>query len=77
MYQNYIIEVKRLPSGDFEHNVFWVYDEDETKARLKAEAKYHEILASAAVSENKEHSAVMFTSKAEVIGSWCYEHTEG
>ena len=49
MTQYYIVEIKMV-NGEFEHQVHWAYDADATTARLKAESKYHEVLAAAAVS---------------------------
>lgn len=74
MYQYYVVEVLKNTSGEFEHNVFWLYDEDDTTARLKAESKYHEILSNAAISTNLTHSAIMFSSTADALGNWCYTH---
>ena len=51
MNQFYIIEIQKYVNGEFGHIVHFAYDEDPTKARLKAESKYHEVLAAAAVSE--------------------------
>ena len=74
MYQFYIIEVKKDANGEFEHNVNWVWDANPDKARLKGEAKYHEILATAAVSEYAEHSAILFSSEGFPIMHQCYKH---
>lgn len=74
MYQYYVIEVQKSANGDFGHNVFWAYDEDADKARLKGEAKYHEILSYGAVSEMVEHSAIMFASDGTPIMHQCYKH---
>jgi hypothetical protein len=76
VYQYYVVEVIRNKSKEFEHNVFWLYDEDDAKARLKGESKYHEILTSAAVSEHPEHSAILFSSKGLPLMFQCYEHEE-
>lgn len=76
MYQNYIVEVKKFHNGEFEHNVFWVYDTDSDKARLKAESKYHEILSVAAVSNTAEHSAILFSSQGFPMMYQCYKHQE-
>ena len=51
MNQYYIFEIQRYINGEFGHIVHFAYDANATKARLKAEAKYHEVLAAAAVSE--------------------------
>lgn len=74
MYQYYVVEIIKMQSGEFEHNVFWLYDADDKKAMLKGESKYHSILAAAAVSEHKEHSAILFSSKGLPMASQCYEH---
>lgn len=76
MYQNYVVEIKKTQSGDFEHNVFWLYDEDEAKAMLKAEAKYHAILAEAALSTMAEHAAILFTSAGVHCRNEVYRHSE-
>lgn len=74
MTQLYVIEVKKNINDEFEHNVNWVWDEDPNKARLKGESKYHEILAAAAVSDMKEHSAILFTSEGFPLMHNCYKH---
>ena len=74
MYQNYVVEVKKTQQGEFEHNVFWLYDEDPDKAMLKAESKFHEILSAAAVSMMAEHSAILFTSEGFPKDHKCYKH---
>ena len=76
MYQYYVVEIIKMQSGEFEHNVFWLYDADDKKAMLKGESKYHSILATAAVSEHPEHSAILFSSKGLPMASQCYEHGE-
>lgn len=74
MYQYYVAEIKKDVNGEFEHNVFWLYDENADKARLKGESKYHEVLAAAAVSELAEHAAIMFSSEGLPIMHQCYKH---
>lgn len=74
MTQFYIVEVKELFNGEFEHQVYWVWDEDTDKARLKAEAKFHEVLAVAATSETKAHSAIMFSTEGFPLRNECYKH---
>lgn len=74
MNQFYIIEIQQYVSGEFGHIVHFAYDENPTKARLKAEAKYHEVLASAAVSELPQHSATLLTSDGRAIMNQCYKH---
>lgn len=74
MYQNYIVEIKQFHSGEFEHNVNWVWDEDADKAMQKAESKFHEILATAAVSDTASHAAILFTSEGFPVRNECYKH---
>ena len=74
MTQFYIVEVKEFFNGEFEHQVYWVWDEDTDKARLKAEAKFHEVLAVAATSETKAHSAIMFSTEGFPLRNECYKH---
>lgn len=74
MTQLYIVEVKKNANQEFEHNVFWVYDEDPDKARLKGESKYYEVLSAAAISDVAEHSAILFTSEGFPLMHQCYKH---
>ena len=74
MNQFYIIEIQQYVNGEFGHIVHFAFDENATKARLKAEAKYHEVLASAAVSELPQHSATLLTSDGRAIMNQCYKH---
>lgn len=75
MMQYYIIEIQQNAAGEFGHIVHWAYDADPTKARLKAESKYHEVLAAAAISELPQHSASLLTSDGRCIMNQCYRHT--
>ena len=74
MTQFYIIEIKQLNNGEFEHNVYYAWDENVQKARLKAESKYHEILAQAAVSDTKRHSAIIVSEESFPVVNQCYRH---
>lgn len=74
MYQFYIVEIKKNQQGEFEHEVFWVFDADATKAQQKGESKYHEVMSRAAVSEYAEHSAILFAADASPILHGCYKH---
>lgn len=74
MFQNYVVEIRKNASGEYEHDVFWEYDEDADKAMLKAESKYHEVLSRAAVSTWAEHSAILFTSEGFPKDHKCYKH---
>lgn len=74
MNQFYIIEIQQYANGEFGHIVHFAYDENATTARLKAESKYHEVLASAAISELPQHSATLLTSDGRAVMSQCYKH---
>ena len=74
MNQFYIIEIQQYINGEFGHIVHFAYDENATKARLKAESKYHQVLASAAVSELPQHSATLLTSDGRAVMNQCYRH---
>lgn len=74
MYQNYVVEIRKNAAGEYEHDVFWAYDEDADQAMLKAESKYHEVLSRAAVSTYAEHSAILFTSEGFPKDHKCYKH---
>lgn len=75
MYQYYVVEIKENTIGEFEHQTYWLWDESEKKAELKGEAKYHEIMATAAISEYPHHSAILFSSEATPIMFGHYDHT--
>ncbi len=74
MYQYYIIEIQKHANGEFGHIVHWAYDENADRARLKAEAKYHEVLAAAAVSDLPQHAAALLASDGAEIMRQCYYH---
>lgn len=74
MYQNYVVEIKQNQNGEFEHNVFWEYDENADKALLKAKSRYHAILSAAAVSNMAAHAAILFTSEGFPLLNECYKH---
>ena len=74
MTQLYVVEVQKSQEGVFGHNVFWLYDEEPEKARLKGEAKYHEVLAAAALSDMAEHAAILFESNGVPLMHQCYKH---
>lgn len=76
MNQYYIFEIQQYDNGEYGHIVHFAYDEDATKARLKAESKYHEVLAAAAISELKSHSATLLTADGRAIVTQCYKHTK-
>lgn len=74
MTQFYIIEIQQYPSGEFGHIVHFAFDADPDKARLKAEAKYHEVLAAAAVSSLPSHAATIIASDGFPVVYQCYHH---
>lgn len=74
MNQYYIIEIQQYVSGEYGHIVHFAYDVDASKARLKAESKYHEVLAAAAVSELPSHSATLLTADGRSVMNQCYKH---
>lgn len=74
MYQFYTAEIRKTQSGEFEHDINYFWDENETKAQLKGEAKFHEILSRAAVSDYAEHAAILFSSRGNRIMDKCYRH---
>lgn len=76
MTQFYIIEIKQLLNGEYEHAVHYAWDEDANKARLKAESKYHEVLATGAVSETLKHSAIIISDEAFPVMNQCYYHEQ-
>lgn len=74
MTQYYIFEVQQYANGEFGHLVHFAYDEDATRARLKAESKYHEVLSAAAISELPQHAATLLTSDGRAVMNQCYKH---
>lgn len=80
MNQYYIIEIQQywdedgITPGEYGHIVHFAYDDNPTTARLKAESKYHEVLASAAISQLPQHSATLLTSDGRAIANQCYHH---
>lgn len=74
MNQYYIMEIQQYANGEYGHIVHFAYDEDASKARLKAESKYHEVLAAAAISELQSHAATLLTTDGRAIMNQCYKH---
>lgn len=74
MNQYYIIEIQQNQNGQYSHLVHWAYDADVNQARLKAQSTYHTILAAAAISNLKSHSATLIASDGRVIMNQCYKH---
>ena len=74
MYQFYILEIQQYANGTFGHLVHYAYDENADAARLKAEAKYHQVLAAAAVSNLPSHSATIIAQDGFPVMYQCYKH---
>ena len=74
MYQFYILEIQQYADGTFGHLVHYAYDENADKARLKAEAKYHQVLSAAAVSNLPSHSATIIAQDGFPVMHQCYKH---
>ena len=74
MVQFYTAEITKNANGEYSHDIKWHWDEDATKAQLKGEAKYHEIMSRAAVSNFAEHAAILFSSEGFPIMNHCYKH---
>ena len=74
MTQFYVVEIQQYTNGEYGHIVHYAFDADPDKARLKGEAKYHEVLAAAAVSELPTHAAIMFSTEGFPIMNQCYKH---
>ncbi len=75
MNQYYIIEIQKYEDGTYGNIVHSAYDENPTIARLQAESKYHQVLASAAISTLPSHSATLLTCDGRLIMNQCYIHT--
>lgn len=75
MYQYYIIEIQKYANGEYGHLVHWASDENADRARMKAESKYHEVLAAAAISELPQHAAALLASDGAELMRQCYYHT--
>lgn len=74
MTQYYVIELQKYVDGSYGDIKHIAYDEDATKARLKAESKFYEVLSAAAISEIPVHAAIMFTSEGVPIMNQRYVH---
>lgn len=74
MTQFYIVEIQKTHSGEYSHLVHWAFDENPDVARQKGESVYHSVLASAAISDTAEHSAIMFSTEGFPLMNQCYKH---
>lgn len=76
MYQYYIIEIQKSHAGEYAHLIHWEYDANADIARQKAEAKFHAVLAAAAVSDTAMHSATLISAEGTPLRNECYHHSE-
>lgn len=76
MAQYYVIEIQQYQNGEYGHIVHFAFDADTEKARLKGEAKYHEILSAAALSNLPSHAATLIASNGFPIMHQCYVHEQ-
>lgn len=74
MTQYYVIELQKYVDGSYGDIKHVTWDEDPTKARLKAESKFYEVLSAAAISELPVHAAIMFTSDGVPVMHQRYVH---
>ena len=76
MHQYYVLEIQQYQNGEYGHIVHYVQDADATKASLKGESKYHEVLAAAAISEIPMHGAILINAEGcTPIMYQCYSHS--
>lgn len=74
MYQFYIVEIKKTPAGEYEHNVQWAWDANQDLAQRKAESKAYELLTEAALSNTQTHSVTVLSDEGFVVFSKCYHN---
>lgn len=74
MTQFYIIEIKQLSNGEYEHEVSWAFDADADAARLKGESTYYDKLSKAAVSNYAQHSVTLISDEGFPVMNKCYKH---
>ena len=74
MFQFYIVEIKKSPSGEYEHNVDWAFDENQDLAQRKAESKAYGRLEDAALSETSTHSVTVLSEEGFKVLDKCYHN---
>lgn len=74
MYQFFVMEIQQYQNGEYGDIKHFAYDEDLSIARNKADSKYHEVLAAAAVSDCLTHSAILFSAEGVPLLHQCYKH---
>lgn len=70
----YILEIQTYSDGTSASLTHAVSDVDSEQAYFKAEGKYHEVLAAAALSALPLHSAIMVSAGGTPIHHDCYMH---
>lgn len=68
------MEIQQYDDGSYGDIKHFAYDEDPTQARLKADSKFYEVLAAAAVSELPMHAAIMFSAEGYPVMNQHYKH---
>lgn len=74
MTQYYIYELQQYADGTFGDIRHIAYDEDPKKARQKADSKFYEVLAAAAISDLPVHAVTMVLSDGTPIMHQKYVH---
>lgn len=64
----YVVEVQKMPEGNYSHLVHTA------DSRNQAESVYHQVLASAAIANLPQHSAILFTDEGYPIMHQAYKH---
>lgn len=76
MYQFYIIEIKKFPNGEYEHNVEWAFDADQDLAQRKAESKAYDKLKAAALSNTVTHSVAVLSDEGFTVLNKVYHNAQ-
>ena len=69
-----VTEIQKFADGTMTTPSYSYEAEEGKNTSPQAEAKYHSILASAAISEVAVHSAIMYTEEGFYIDSKSYKH---
>lgn len=64
----FIVEIQKLGDNNYANLVH------EAASRNEAESKYYQVLASAAISNIPQHSAILFTAEGFPLMNQSYEH---
>lgn len=76
MYKFYVMEIQKSDDTHFAYLIHEASDEDFATAQMKAESKYHQVLAAAAISNLPAHSATLISSQGDCLMSKCYFHAQ-